>query len=341
MKLKTIGIDLAKNTFFLVGLDVHNKPAWRKKLSRSQLAIFLAKQEPSIVVMEACSSAHHWARLFTTYGHTIRLLPPQHVKAYLRGQKNDYNDALAIAEASVHSTIRCVPIKTVEQQDKQAFHRIRKELKSQQTRIVNQVRGLLAEYGITIPKGIANVTKAIPEILEDAENGLSVSFRQLLHRQYRRYQSLCEEIDWYDGQLKVAAKTNPAIKNLVEAPGFGAVNASLIVNWLGDGHQFKRGRDASAALGLVPRQHTTGGKDRLFGITKRGDAYVRTSLVHGARAVVSRAKSKSDHLSQWINHLVATRGFNKAAIALANKMVRIAWAMTTRNETYRPVTAPA
>lgn len=341
MKLKTIGLDLAKNTFFLIGLDTHNKPAWRKKLSRSKLPTFMAQQEPSIVVMEACSSAHYWARRFKQLGHEVRLLPPQHVKAYLRGQKNDYNDALAIAEASVHSAIRPVPIKTLEQQDKQAFHRIRRELKSEQTRIVNQVRGLLAEYGITISKGIANVGKVIPEILEDGDNGLTVSFRQLLHRQYTRYQALCKEIDWYDQQLKREANTDPVVKNLVEAPGFGVVNASLIANWLGSGHQFKRGRDASAALGLVPRQHTTGGKDKLYGITKRGDAYVRTALVHGARAVVSRAKTKSDRLSQWINRLVATRGFNKAAIALANKMVRIAWAITTRNEVYRPATAAA
>lgn len=339
MKHKTLAIDLAKNTFYLVGFNSNNKPDWRKKLTRRQLASFIARQEPLNIAMEACASAHHWARLFTQQGHQVKLLPPQHVKAYLRGQKNDYNDAQAIGEASIHDAVRSVAVKTVEQQDEQAFHRIRRQLKGEQTRIVNQLRGLLAEYGVVIDKGIHQANKAIPLILEDVGNGLTPRLRELIYRQFQRYLGLREEIAWYDQQLNVSAKTHPVIQRLIEIPGYGPVNASIMCSWLGDGSQFTRGRDASAALGVVPRQYSTGGRDRLFGITKRGDSYVRTVIVHGARAVVSRAKGKTDALSLWINQLVERRGFNKAAIALANKMIRIAWAVVARGEDYRPSTA--
>lgn len=336
MKLKTLAIDLAKNTFYLVGFDLGNQPVWRKKQSRRQLEIFIAKQEPHLIVMEACASAHHWARRFSQLGHQVKLLPPQHVKAYLRGQKNDYNDAQAIGEASLHGVTRSVPVKTVEQQDKQAFHRIRRQLMGEQTRIINQLRGLLGEYGIIIDTGIHQANKAIPLILEDAENGLTPKLRELVYRQYQRYLVLREELAWYEQQLEQVAKTDPDVKRLQDVPGFGPVNANVLCSWLGDGTQFSRARDASAALGVVPRQHTTGGHDRLYGITKRGDSYVRSMVVHGARAVVSRAKGKTDALSHWINQLVARRGFNKAAIALTNKMIRIAWVLVTRGERYKP-----
>lgn len=336
MKLKTLAIDLAKNTFYLVGFDADNKPSWRKKLSRQQLESFIVKQETSVIAMEACASAHHWARRFRHHGHQVKLLPPQHVKAYLRGQKNDFNDAQAIGEASIHSATRSVGVKTVEQQDTQAFHRIRRQLMGEQTRIINQLRGLLGEYGIVISSGIHQASRAIPLILEDAENGLTPRLRELVYRQYQRYTALRTELTWYDQQLDREAKVDSDIKRLQEVPGFGPVNASVLCSWMGDGTQFNRARDASAALGVIPRQHTTGGHDRLFGITKRGDSYVRTMIVHGARAVVSRAKGKTDTLSLWINRLVERRGFNKAAIALANKMIRIAWVLVTRGESYRP-----
>ncbi len=340
MKLKALAIDLAKNTFYLVGFDAENQPAWRKKLSRRQLESVIARQAPTLIAMEACASAHHWARRFSQYGHQIKLLPPQHVKAYLRGQKNDYNDAQAIGEAACHGAIRGVVVKTVEQQDQQAFHRLRRQLKGEQTRLINQLRGLLGEYGLVIASGIHHASKAIPQMLADTENGLTPGLRALVQRQYERYVALREELAWYDQQLEQAASTNPRIKHLQTVPGFGPVNASVLCSWLGDGTQFRRGRDASAALGLVPRQHSTGGRDRLFGITKRGDSEVRTMVVHGARAVVSRAKGKTDRLSLWINQLVERRGFNKAAIALANKMIRIAWALIVRGESYRCAANP-
>jgi transposase len=336
MKLNTIAVDIAKNTFYLVGFNNQGKPQWKRKLSRRQFSAFIARQEKSIIAMESCSGAHHWARTFVEQGHGVSLLPPQHVKAYARGQKNDYNDAQAIGEALLHGAIRSVAIKTIEQQDEQAFHRIRRQLKGEQTRIVNQLRGLLAEYGIVIAKGITQASKAIPLILEDANNGLTSKLRELINRQYQRFLDLKEEINYYDQKLETQAKSDDEVKHLMTIPGFGVVNASVFKSWIGDGKTFKRGRDASAALGLVPRQHSTGGKDRLFGITKRGDRYLRALIVHGARSVVSRADTKTDPLSLWIKRLVVQRGFNKAVIALANKMVRIAWALTTTGMDYRP-----
>jgi len=335
MKLNTVAIDLAKNSFYVVGFGANNKPLWRKKFNRKGFARFAVKHERSKMVMEACAGAHYWGRRFSEHGHEVELLPPQHVKAYLRGQKNDYNDAQAIGEASIHGVIRPVAVKTVEQQDEQAFHRIRQQLKSEQTALINQLRGLLNEYGIVIPKGIAKAQQAIPEILEDADNGLTTSLRELLHRQYRRYQSLREEVDWYDRQLQQRAREDEVLQRLLEVPGLGPVNGSQLKAWLGDGKQFGCGRDASAAVGLVPRQHSTGGRERLYGITKRGDASLRTAIIHGARAVVRRAKDKDDRLSRWVNQLVERRGFNKAVVALANKMVRIAWVLVHRQETYR------
>lgn len=338
MKLNTIAIDLAKNSFYVVGFGTGSKPQWRKKLTRKALVRFMATRERSKIVMEACGGAHDWGRRFGAGGHEVELLPPQHVKAYLRGQKNDYNDAQAIGEASLHGAIRPVTIKTVEQQDEQAFHRIRQQLKAELTGLINQMRGLLSEYGIVIPKGVAQARKAIPQILEDAENGLSIRFRELLHRQYRHYRHVSDEVAWYDQKLQQYAKEDEPLMRLLDILGFGPVNASQLKAWMGGGEQFGCGRDASAALGLVPRQHSTGGKERLYGITKRGDATLRTGVIHGARSVLIRSKGKTDRLSRWVNALIERRGFNKAAVALANKMVRIAWVILSRGETYRPRT---
>lgn len=336
MKDTIVGLDLAKNVFHLATINQVGKLIKRKKLKRSQVHEYFIQLEPCKIAMEACASAHYWAREVNAMGHEVELLPPQHVKAYLRGQKNDYNDALAIAESALHGTIRPVAIKCVEQQDDQAFHRIRRQLVGDKTRLINQVRGLLAEYGIVLPQSEAAFRREIPAILGDAENGLTVQFRQLLDRQHQRFLSLAEEIAWYRDQLNIQAKTDEVCCRLTGIPGFGPVVSSAVKSWMGDGRQFNKGRDASAALGVVPRQHSTGGKERLSGITKRGDTYVRTLVIHGARAVVMRAKSKTDPLSLWINRLVATRGFNKAVVALANKLVRIAWVIIARNETYKP-----
>lgn len=335
-KLTTIGIDLAKNTFALYGLGPRGQCGWKRKVRRKQLLEHLVRLEPCTVALEACGSSHYWARQIRDMGHQVELLPPQHVKGYLRGQKNDYNDAQAIAEASEHGRIRPVPIKGAEQQDEQMLHKLRRGVSTERTRISNQLRGLLAEYGVILPQGIAALRRELPLALGDAENGLTDRARQLLNRQYERFLAVEEELAWYDEQVKRMAKQDETCQRLQAIPGVGEVVASLLKGWMGDGRQFRRGRDAAAALGLIPRQNSTGGKDILLGISKRGDPYMRAQLVHGARAVVARADRKADRLSLWIQRLKAERGFNKATVALANKLVRIAWVIIARGECYQP-----
>lgn len=338
MNDKRIGLDLAKNIFHMVMLTQHGKVEARKKCSRQQLVAFFSNHETTIIAMEACASAHYWARQLRAYGHTVELLAPQHVKGYLRGQKNDYNDALAIAEASAHGALRSVPVKTVAQQDSQAFHRIRQLRIKEQRSVANQLRGLLGEYGIVLPLGMSQISNKLPRILEDADNGLTSAFRELLHHEYQRFVFLAEELTWFNHQLAQQVIDDPVCQRLVALPGFGPVVSSAVKNWMGNGIQFHRGRDASAALGLIPRQHTSGDKIVLSSITKRGDSYTRALVVHGARAVVRNAHKKQDALSCWITRLVATRGYNKATVALANKLIRMAWVIVARGEVYRPAT---
>ena len=334
-EITTVGLDLAKNVFHLIGCNVHGKEIKRKMLKRGQMLAYFANLPPCLIGMEACASAHYWAREIEKLGHEVRLIPPQHVKAYLRGNKNDYNDARAIAEAVRRPDIRFVQVKTVEQQDVQALHRLREARVGERTALCNQVRGLLGEYGIVLPKGVSAVRKRLPELLEDAENGLSNFLRPLLADCYRQLQEIDVHIELYTQTLKVHARENEAVQRLQTVPGFGPIVASVFHAFVGNGQGFAKGRDVSAALGLVPKQHSSGGKTVLLGISKRGDRYLRSLLVHGARSVVRLAQSKDDQLSRWINKLKATRGANKAAVALANKLARIGWAILRQNSVYR------
>lgn len=325
-KVTTVGIDLAKNTFVLFGLGPKGHSGWKRKVRRKQLLDQLVRLEPCTVALEACGNSHYWARQIRALGHQVELLPPQHVKGYLRGQKNDYNDAQAIAEASEHGRIRPVPIKDVEQQDDQMLHKLRQGVSKDRVRISNQLRGLLAEYGVIMPQGIAAQRRELSLALEDADNGLSERARQLLCRQYQRFLEVEQELAWYDQQVKQRSRQDETCRRLQAIPGIGEIVASLLKGWMVDGRQFRRGRDAAAALGLIPCQNSTGGKDVLLGISKRGDPYVRAQLVHGARAVVARADGKADRLSLWLQRLKA----------LANKLVRIAWVIIARGEHYQP-----
>jgi transposase len=338
-EITTIGLDLAKNVFHLVGCDSNGKEVKRKMLTRGKLVAYVANLPLCLIGMEACGGAHHWARRFETLGHTVRLIPAQHVKAYVRGNKNDYNDARAIAEAVRRPDIRFVAVKTLEQQDVQALHRLREARVGERTALCNQLRGLLAEYGIVLPQGVGTVRKRVPELLEDGENGLSDFFRPLLADCYQQLQELDAHIDFYTQQLKEHARHNEAVQRLQTIPGFGPIVASVFHAFVGDAQAFGKGRDVSAALGLVPRQHSSGGKTVLLGISKRGDRYLRSLLVHGARALVRLSGSKDDPLSRWINRLKATRGANKAAVALANKLARIGWAILRQGSVYRAPTA--
>ncbi|EOD5329592.1 IS110 family transposase [Vibrio parahaemolyticus] len=333
---KIIGIDLAKNIFFLVEINHKGKNLSRKKLQRSRLLNYVANQTPCIIAMEACSGAHYWAREFEKLGHEVLLYPPQHVKNQRRKQKNDYNDAEAIAELALYQRVYPVQHKSIEQQDIQSLIRMRRLCVTERTRLINQVRGFIAEYGIVLPKGKTSFRKAIPEVLEDAENQLSPILRELLSRQYERYLYIDEQISWFEDKLNQTVKQFDNAKRLMSIPGFGPLTSQAVAVWLGSGQQFKTGRDASAAMGLVPKQDTTGGNVILLGITKRGNTYIRSLLVHGARAALRRAKFKSDKLSKWMLELQERRGSNRAAVALANKLMRIAWAVIAKNEEHQP-----
>lgn len=266
---KIIGIDLAKNIFFLFEINHKGKNLSRKKLQRSKLLSYIANKEPCTIAMEACSGAHYWAREFSKLGHQVRLYAPQHVKNQRRKQKNDYNDAEAIAEVALFQRPHAVPHKSVEQQDIQSLIRMRRLLVTERTRFVNQIRGLISEYGIIMPKGKASFTKTIPEILEDNDNQLSPILRELLANQYERYLYIDEQIKWFDDKLNHTIKQFDNAKRLMSIPGFGTLTSQAVAVWLGSGQQFKTGRDASAAMGLVPKQETSGDKIILLGITSK------------------------------------------------------------------------
>ena len=335
MKITTIGLDLAKNVFHAVCCNQQGKVIKKKMLKRRELIHYFSQIEPCLIGMEACASAYFWARELEALGHNVKLIPAQHVKAFLRGNKNDYNDALAISEAVVRPEMRFVAIKTIEQQDMQALHRIRSLCIKERTALSNQLRALLAEYGIVFPRGIATLRRHIIRLQEDEQSPLTDFFKQSLFRGYEQLQQLEDHISAYSKTLEQHVQQSEACQHLKTLPGFGPIVASAFYIEVGNGAAYRRGRDVSASLGVVPRQHSTGGKDKLLGISKRGNGYLRSLLVHGARSVVNQAKRKEDNLSQWINHIRLTRGYNKATVALANKMARMGWAVLKNNTVYQ------
>ena len=335
MYINVIGLDIAIHTFHLVGLDHTGKQVLKKKLSRSKLLAYFANLPPCQVSMEGCAGAHHWARELSTFGHHVRLLPAQYVKAYVRGNKNDYNDALAIAEASRVPQLREVTVKTIEQQSIQALHRLRQRAVADRTGLCNQVRGLLSEFGIVMNQGIASLRKRLPEILEDGDNNLHYLLRDALALKYQQLCELDQLVKELTKAIETDAKHHAEITRLQSIPGFGPTVSSTYFSVIGDGRAFHSGRDVAASLGVVPRQHSSGGKSTLLGISKRGDKYLRSLLVHGALSVVTHAHKKDDALSRWVTRLIERRGKNKATVALANKLARIAWAVTTSGKPYQ------
>ena len=334
MKLSRIGIDLAKNVFQLHGVDHSGKTVWKRRLKRNQwLKAVLDQGEPGCEIgMEACAGAHHWARELESRGYLVKLMAPQFVKPYVKSNKNDANDAEAICEAMSRPHMRFVTVKSIEQQDIQATHRIRSELMTQRTAKSNQIRGLVTEYGLVAPLTLRALRAAIPCWLEDAENGLTDHFRTLLHGVWTDLVTLDDRVLELDQTILKLANSNEVTRRLQQLRGVGPMVATALVATVGDAQQYYKGRQMAAAIGLTPRQHSSGGKDRLLGISKRGDVYLRSLLVHGARAVVSQAKHRDDRLSRWVIGIAQRRHPNVAAVALANKTARMAWAML-RNET--------
>lgn len=334
MNITRIGLDLAKNVFHVHGVDRQERLVAKRKLTRSQMRGYFEKLPPCLIGMEACASAHYWAREFGRMGHEVKLIPPQFVKPYVKSQKNDANDAEAICEAVGRPNMRFVAIKTGTQQDIQALHRIRAELVRQRTAKANQIRGLLAEYGVIAPTGIGSLRRALPEIQEDAENGLSALFRRLLTGLRQDLETFDTRVSTLDEEIAAVARADATAQRLQSIPGIGPMTATALVAAVGDARQFKRGRDMAASLGLTPGQHSSGGKERLLGISKRGDSYLRMLLIHGARAVLKVASRKDDPRSRWVTGVATRRHKNVAAVALANKNARIAWALLTQGGDY-------
>lgn len=338
MKLMRVGVDLAKNVIQVHGVDRNEQPVWRRRFSRKKwLRVLLEMVEPGCAIgMEACSGAHHWARELQARGFSVKLIGPQFVKPYVKSNKNDANDAEAVCEAMSRPSMHFVAVKSVDQQDIQAVHRIRSDLVGQRTAKANQIRGLAGEYGLIAPQELRQLCRAIPSWLEDPDNGLSERFRRLLNGLWEDLKGLDERVAELDAEIATIAQQDPSVQRLQQLRGVGPITATALVAAVGDGAQFANDRQMSAALGLTPRQHSSGGKERLLGISKRGDSYLRTLLIHGARAVIRTAKHKEDRLSQWVTALVARRHPNVVAAALANKTARIAWAMLRNGTDYHP-----
>lgn len=335
MKITTAGIDLAKNVIQVHGVDARGKAVLSKSLKRSQVLSFFVNVAPCLIGMEACGSAHHWARKLEKLGHTVKLMAPQFVKPYVKTNKNDAADAEAICEAVSRPNMRFVPIKNGEQQAVLALHRARQGFVRARTAQGNQIRGLLTEYGIVIPQGICHITKRLPDILEDGESDLPGMFRQLLQRLGEHLKELDRQVGELELQIQVWHRQHDASCKLAQVPGIGPITASALVASIGDAKSFENGRQLAAWLGLVPRQHSSGGKSMLLGISKRGDTYLRMLLIHGARAVIRVAERKVGYAESWLARLIGRRHPNIAAVALANKNARIVWALLKHNRNYQ------
>lgn len=334
MNHNVIGLDIAKRVFHVYTIQADGK-VFKKMLRRQQVLAFFANYPQSLIGVEACSSSHYWARELMTLGHEVKLLNARHVKAYVKGNKNDFNDAEAIFDMVSRPNVRSIAIKTVEQQDIQLLHRLRQEAVKRRTALVNQIRGLLGERGIIMVQGVAQVRKRLPELLEDAENSLTVLSRAAFAEQYERLLELDKEIQQHDRKMSQLCQTNELSQRLAEVPGVGPMLATIVAADLGECRHYANARHYSASLGIVPRQSSSGGKTVLLGISKRGNRYIRTLLIHGARAVLRTCQHKQDKLSLWLQALVKRRGFNVAAVALANKNARILWALAYKTERYQ------
>ena len=335
MKITTVGMDLAKNVFQVHGVDAAGKTRRQRRLKRGEVLEFFARLEPCVVGMEACGSAHYWARKLQAQGHTVRLMAPQFVKPYVKSNKTDAADAEAICEAVMRPNMRFVPIKHADQQAVLALHRARQGFVKARTALANQMRGLMAEYGITVRPGISHVAPRTAEVIAAADNDLPELFRQLLRRLRAHLLELDRQVRELEQQIKCWHRNDEASQRLAQIPGIGALTATALVASVGDARSFNNGRQLAAWLGLVPRQHSSGGKVQLLGISKRGDAYLRTLLIHGARSTLRHAARKTTPTDQWSTAMLQRRHKNVVAVARANKNARVAWALLAHQRDYQ------
>jgi len=335
MDIATIGIDLSKTTFHVIGLNARGEIVLRRKLSRKQLLLYTANRQQMLIGMEACGGAHYLGRALREQGHDVRLMPAQYVKPYVKTNKNDYLDAEAIAEAVQRPTMRFVPIKTDEQLDLQALHRVRDRWVARRTAVMNQMRGVLLERGVVIRKGPSYLAAQVQEILASGSALFSRRLCGLLRELKQEWAELDRRIEQASLELQRIAKQDDACRRLMEVPGVGPLVSTALIAAIGNGVTFRKGRDLSAWLGLVPRQHSTGGKPKLLGISKCGNEYLRRMFLHGARSVVMQIGRKPSALATWLTDLTKRTHRNVAIVALANKMVRIAWAILSNGTNYR------
>ncbi len=333
---KRLSIDLAKGVFQICGLNANNKTIFNRQTTRAKLLIEVLNCKPNMIFMESCYSANYWGRLFESHGFEVKLIPAQHVKPFVKGNKNDKHDALAIAEASIRPHIHFVPLKTVEQQDIQCLHRVRQRLISYRTGLTNQIRGLLSDYGIIFSKGHHKILQSLPLLIEDMENNLSFDMRELLHDLLEELKNRDTQIDKVEGKINMLSTKRKGFANLMDMPGIGLINASALVSAIGDAKQFSSARGFAAFLGLVPKHEQSGTTLKSKGISKNGNRYLRTLLIHGARTIVSRYSNMDDPLKKFAMKIKEKRGKHKAYVAVAHKMSRIIWAMLTKDQAYNP-----
>ena len=336
MSIVTLGIDLGKNSCSLVGLNQQGAVVLRRRMRRETIVSLTAKLPACTVAMGACCGAHHLGRLLATQGHTVRLMSPAYVRPYVKAQKNDDRDAEAIAEAATRPTMRFVELKSEEQLDLQTLHRVRSRLVAARTTLMNQLRAILLERGILIAKGRRRLDQALSELLADPDLAISSRMRQLVGEMRAEWAGLDRRIEALNREFVERARTDAAARRLATIPGIGVLSATALVAAVGNGASFTRGRDLSAWLGLVPRQHTTGGKAKLLGISKRGNKYLRFLLIHGARAALPTLARSQTPLGAWLRGLLARTHRNIAIVALANKLARIAWATLRRGVGFEP-----
>ena len=341
-QLNTIGVDLAKNIIQVSLVTSKSKERLNKAFTRTKFKEFLAKQKRSLVAFEACGSAHFWARTAREYGHDVRILPAISVAPYRQGHKTDENDALAVAEAAGRPNIKDAPMKSLEQQGLQAIQRSRELLVQDCTALSNHIRGLLLEFGIVIPKGFASLHARIPEILEDAENGVPHFYRPTLHLLYHRLLKIKEDVDDLTRQIERLVNANESCKRLLDIEGVGPISAVLLYATLGSGEAFHSGREFAAYLGLTPKQYSSGGKANLIGISRNiANKRLRAVLIQGARAYINHVKEPKTQKDKWLVALLSRAGYGKTSVALANKNVRTAWAMLTKGTEYQRVEVAA
>lgn len=335
MKVTLIGIDLAKSIFQVCGVNQAGKQVFNRQVRRARLMEFLIKHPDATMAMEACSGSNYWGRELQQRGFQVKLIPPQHVKPFVKGNKNDRNDAFAITEAARRPNLRYVEPRTLAQTDMIQVHRVLDRMIRQRTALINQIRGFLNEYGIVVSRGKEKLLSAMPDLLEDAENGLTSSSRALYQAMYDDWRQINQAIDRVENVLKGQAKADEAAQRLMKIKGVAHKIATATLAHAGNGHGYQSGRHFAANLGLVPREHSSGGKQKLGGITKWGNRYLRRLLIQGAWSVVRNADNGDDRMSRWAKQLIERRGKHKAVVAVANKMARIMWSMLYHQTEFR------